>query len=98
MPLCRVCRARQTEHAPAFAAFDCTKGQFRLTFLIKEAETIDLLLDDRLVKQLSFQSPTIWRGTVPVSSHTPERPCFLQIAPSGLLGTTVLTFERGPPP
>jgi hypothetical protein len=77
------------------AAFDCTKGQFRLTFLIKEAETVDLLLDGRVVKHLSFQSPTIWRGTVSVSSHTPERPCFLQIAPSGLLGTTVLTFDRG---
>jgi hypothetical protein len=77
------------------SAFDCAKGQFRLTFLIKEAETVDLLLDGRVVKHLSFQSPTIWRGTVPVSSHTPERPCFLQIAPSGLLGTTVLAFERG---
>jgi hypothetical protein len=76
------------------AAFDCTKGQFRLTFLIKEAETVDLVLDGRVVKRLSFQSPTIWRGTVPVSSHTPEQPCFLQIAPSGLLGTTVLAFER----
>jgi hypothetical protein len=77
------------------AAFDCTKGQFRLTFLIKEAETVDLLLDGRLVKHLSFQSPTIWRGTVPVSSHLAARPCFLQIAPSGLLGTTVLAYERG---
>jgi hypothetical protein len=80
------------------AAFDCTKGQFRLTFLIKEPETVDLLLDGRLVKRLSFPSPSpeaVWRGTVPVSSHTPARPCYLQIAPSGLLGTTVLSFERG---
>jgi hypothetical protein len=79
------------------AAFDCTKGQFRLTFLIKEPETIDLRLDGRLVKRLSFPSPpagAVWRGTVPVSSHTASRPCFLQIAPSGLLGTTVLAFER----
>jgi hypothetical protein len=80
------------------AAFDCTKGRFRLTFLIKEAETVDVVLDGRIVKHLSFQSPTTWRGTVPVPSHTPDRPCFLQIAPSGLLGTTVLGFERGPPP
>jgi hypothetical protein len=77
------------------AAFDCLNGQFRLTFLIKEAETVDLLLDGQVVKHLSFQSPTIWRGMVPISSHTPERPCFLQIAPSGLLGTTVLAFDRG---
>jgi hypothetical protein len=77
------------------AAFDCTKGQFQLTFLIKEAETVDLRLDGRLVKHLAFQSPTIWRGTVPVSAHSASRPCFLQIVPSGLLGTTVLTFARG---
>jgi hypothetical protein len=76
------------------AVFDCTKGRFLLTFLIKEAGTVDLLLDGRVVKHLSFESPTIWRGRVAVSSHTPKRPCFLQIAPSGLLGTTVLAFER----
>jgi hypothetical protein len=79
------------------AVFDCTKGRFLLTFLIKEAGTVDLLLDGRVVKHLSFESPTIWRGRVAVSSHTPKRPCFLQIAPSGLLGTTVLAFERGEP-
>ena len=85
-----------TERAQ-IAAFGCRNGEFRLTFLIKEAETVDLLLDGRVVKRLSFQSPTIWRGTVPVSSHTPDRPCFLQIVPSRLLGTTVLAFERGRP-
>jgi hypothetical protein len=80
------------------AAFDCTRGQFRLTFLIKEPETVDLVLDGKLVKRLSFPSPSpseVWRGTVPVRAHTAARPCFLQIAPSGLLGTTLLTFERG---
>ncbi len=79
------------------AAFDCTRGRFLLTFLIKEPETVDLLLDGRLVKRLSFPSPRgyeVWRGTVAVSAHTADRPCFLQIAPSGLLGTTVLAFER----
>jgi hypothetical protein len=77
------------------AAFDCTSGQFRLTFLIKEAETVDLLLDGELVERLSFDEPGSWSGTVPVSSHSRDRPCFLQIAPSGLLGTTLLAFERG---
>jgi hypothetical protein len=79
------------------AAFDCTNGQFRLTFLVKEPETVDLLLDGKLVKRLSFPSPSpyeVWRGTVPVTSHPADRPCYLQIAPSGLLGTTLLTFEH----
>ncbi len=78
-------------------AFDCTRGRFRLTFLIKEPENVDLLLDGRLVRRLSFPSPSsgeVWHGTVPVAAHSPERPCLLEIAPSGLLGTTVLTFER----
>ena len=80
------------------AAFDCTKGQFRLTLLIKGPQTIDLLLDGNVVQHLDFPSPSpdeVWRGTVPVSSHTPDKPCFLQIAPTGLVGTTVLAFERG---
>jgi dolichyl-phosphate-mannose-protein mannosyltransferase len=81
------------------AAFDCTRGQFRLTLLIKEPETVDLLLDGRVVRRLTFRSPPpdggVWRGTVPVLSHTRTRPCFLQVVPSALLGTTVLTFERG---
>jgi hypothetical protein len=81
------------------AAFDCTRGQFRLTLLIKEPETVDLVLDGRVVKHLRFSAPPpdggVWRGTVPVLSHTRDRPCYLQIAPSALLGSTVLTFERG---
>jgi hypothetical protein len=76
------------------AVYDCTNGRFLLTFLIKEPETVDLVLDGRPVKHLSFQSPTVWNGRVPVSSHTSDRPCVLQIRPSGLLGTTVLAFER----
>jgi hypothetical protein len=85
-----------TERAQV-AVFECTKGRFLLTFLIKEPETVDLLLDGRLVKRLSFPSLPpggVWRGTVPVASHTAARPCLLQITPSGLLGTTVLVFER----
>ncbi|HKP18593.1 MAG TPA: glycosyltransferase family 39 protein [Gaiellaceae bacterium] len=77
------------------AAFDCTRGQFRLTLLIKEPETVDLLLDGQVVKHLQFSAAGVWRGTVPVLSHTRDRPCYLQIAPSALLGSTVLLFERG---
>ncbi len=80
------------------AAFGCANGRFRLMLLIKQPESVRLFLDGRLVRRLSFPSPepgAVWRGTVAVSSHTRARPCFLQIAPSGLLGTTELAFERG---
>ena len=78
------------------AVYDCTRGRFRLTFLIKEPETIDLVLNGKRVRHLRFPSlpvDRVWRGTVPVTSHRGGT-CFLQIRPTGLLGTTVLAFER----
>jgi len=57
------------------AAFDCTKGQFRLTFLIKEAETVDLLLDGQVV--VVGAKPALSEGdhvTIqPASGSTPSK-------------------------
>jgi hypothetical protein len=78
------------------AVYGCTRGTFRLTLLIKEAETVDLVLNGNRVRHLTFPSPSaqpVWRGTIPVSVHRPTT-CFLQIRPSGLLGSTVLAFDR----
>jgi hypothetical protein len=77
--------------------YGCTQGRFRLTLLIKEPETVDIRLDGKLVRQLDFPSPKpdeVWRGEVAVTGHDGDR-CTLEVAPSGLLGTTVFTFERG---
>jgi len=78
-------------------AYGCSRGRFRLTLLIKEPETIDVRLDGRLVRRLSYPSPApdeVWRGEVPVTGR-PGNTCTLEVAPSGLLGTTVFAFERG---
>ena len=83
------------EHAQ-IAVYGCTRGTFRLTLLIKEAETVDLVLNGNRVRHLTFPSPSaqpVWRGTIPVSVRRPTT-CFLQIRPSGLLGSTVLEFVR----
>ncbi len=79
------------------AVYGCTRGTFRLTLLIKEPETVDLVLNGNRVQHLSFPSPQpqqVWHGTVPVSVSR-SGTCFLQIRPSGLLGSTVLEFDRG---
>jgi hypothetical protein len=77
--------------------YGCTRGTFRLTLLIKEPETIDVRLDGKVVRHLDFTSPTpdeVWRGAVPVTGG-PGGACTLELAPSGLVGTTVFAFERG---
>jgi hypothetical protein len=80
-----------------FVAYGCTRGTFRLTLLIKGPQTVDLSLDGKVVKHLDFPSPApyeVWRGELPVAGHNDDA-CTLDVEPSGLLGTTVFTFDRG---
>ena len=80
------------------AAYDCTRGTFRLTLLIKEPETVDLVLNGNrgAASQLplSRSRPGLARDRPGLGARRPST-CFLQIRPSGLLGTTVLEFDRG---
>jgi hypothetical protein len=78
------------------SAYDCRKGRFQLTVLIKQPETIDVRLDGKVVRHLSYPSPApdeVWRGNIPVSGRSGGT-CTLELAPSGLIGTTVFAFER----
>ena len=85
-------------HTPArLVAYGCTRGTFRLTLLIKEPETIEIRLDGRLARRLSYPSPApdeVWRGEIPVAGHADDA-CTLELASSGLIGTTVFAFDRG---
>ncbi len=77
-------------------AYDCTGGTFRLTLLVKQPETIDLRLNGKLVRRLDFPSPKpdeVWRGGLDVAGHAHDV-CTLEVAPTGLLGTTVFEFDR----
>jgi hypothetical protein len=80
-----------------FVAYGCTQGTFRLTLLIKGPQTVDIRLDGRVVQQLDFPSPApdeVWRGELPVTGHKDDA-CTLEVEPTGLVGTTVFTFDRG---
>jgi hypothetical protein len=77
-------------------AYGCKRGTFVITLLIKDVETIDLRVNGKLVRRLNYPPParyTVWRGRLPVTGAGGT--CTLEVAPTGLLGTTVFTFERG---
>ena len=76
-------------------AYACNNGRFAVTLIIKEPETVDIRLNGRLVKHLAFRAPQpSWHGEFPVTGHG-GGVCTFDVAPSGLVGTTVFTFERG---
>ena len=53
-------------------AYGCTTGTFRLTLLIKQPETIDIRVNDALVRHLDFPSPPegqSWHGDFPVTGR-----------------------------
>jgi hypothetical protein len=77
-------------------AYGCTRGVFRLTLVIKEPQEIELRVNGQLTRTLRFPSPapnTVWRGVLPATGAGAA--CTLEVAPSGLLGTTVFEFDRG---
>jgi hypothetical protein len=81
----------------SFVAYGCTRGTFRLTLIIKGPQTIDVLLDGKILRHLDYPSPApdeVWRGELPVAGHD-GRACTFEVVSSGLLGTTVFTFDRG---
>ena len=75
-------------------AYACNNGTFAVTLIIKEPGRVDIRVNGRLVKHLDFRAPQpSWHGEFPVTDHG-GGPCTLEVAPSGLVGTTVFTFER----
>lgn len=77
-------------------AYDCRGGSFRLTLLVKEAETIRIELDGRAVRRRAFPGQSLWSVTVPVDPAAAARGgiCRLEVFPSALTGTTRLVFDR----
>jgi hypothetical protein len=83
--------------AGRFDAYDCTDGTFKVTLIVKQPQTIEVKLGDRVLKRLEFPSPKpeeSWHGEFPVSGHRHDL-CSFQVVPTGLLGTTVFEFDRG---
>ena len=77
-------------------AYDCSKGNWGVTLLVKEPQVIVLRQDGTLLQRVEQAGNTVWRGNLP--SLPPLQPgggCTLQIESSGLLGTTRLEHLAG---
>ena len=75
-------------------AYDCHNGTFRLTLIPKKPETIEIRVNGRLARRLTFRSAVpSWHGDFPVNGRGGE--CTLEVTPTGLAGTTVFEFDRG---
>ena len=72
-------------------AWDC-RGSFVYTLLIKEDQAVDIRLDGNLLRHLELKAGDTWNSSVPVDH--PGRRCLFEIAPTHLVGTTELRFER----
>jgi dolichyl-phosphate-mannose-protein mannosyltransferase len=77
-------------------AYDCTRGTFRVTLLIKQPENIDIRVNNKLVRHLEFPDPPggqTWHGDLPVVGQLGGA-CSMSVSSSGLTGTTVFEFDR----
>jgi hypothetical protein len=75
------------------AAYECHNGTFRLTLIPKQPETVEIRVNGRLVRSLTFEAAVpSWHGDFPADGRGGE--CTLEVTPTGLLGTTVFQFDR----
>ncbi len=75
------------------AAYECHNGTFRLTLIPKQPETVEIRVNGRLVRRLTFEAAVpSWHGDFPADGRGGE--CTLEVTPTGLLGTTVFQFDR----
>jgi hypothetical protein len=77
-------------------AFDCRSGTFRLTFLLKQPQTVTILRNGRVYRRARFVEPgpnEPWRLAIPTVPRRGQCSCTLDVRPTGLLGTTVFQVE-----
>jgi hypothetical protein len=80
-------------HTARLRAYSCKRGIFRLTMIVKQPETVEIRVNGRLARRLTFRVPIpSWHGEFPVDGRGGE--CTLEVTPTGLLGTTVFEFDR----
>ncbi len=75
--------------------FGCSRGALRLTLLVKQPQRVAIRVDGRTVRRLRFANEGVWSGSIPVSpGHGGDDTCVYELAPTGLLGTSLVEFER----
>jgi hypothetical protein len=91
----------QLEPVAALHVYGCREGVFRIVLLVKQAQTIRLVLDGRLVRRAVFIQPTIWRIQVPIPATSARASrtqtsgiCLLKVETGGLTDATTFDFDR----
>jgi hypothetical protein len=74
--------------------YDCTRGSLQLTLLPKSTNVVRVTLNGRLALKKSLKGLLFWQGTIPVPPSTRPRSCVFTITGEGLLGSTVIEFQR----
>ena len=76
--------------------YGCRSGVFDLVMLVKQPQTVRVMLDRRLARRIAFSSPTTWhlRLAVGPTALGSRRICRVMVLPTGVLGTTRFAFER----
>ncbi len=89
------------DRVAALTAYDCDRGTFYATLLVKEPQTVRVFLNGRPTRSETFETSDTWDLQVPVGGDGEVRSCKLRISSNGLLGTTRFEFVRpaaAPPP
>jgi hypothetical protein len=76
--------------------YGCRSGTFDVVMLVKEPQTVRIVIDGRLVRQESFPTATTSHLQFPIQPTAlgNRRICRLKVRPTGLLGTTRFAFDR----
>jgi len=72
--------------------YRCTAGTFHLTLLRKQATTVQVRVDGRVVREFVLGRAPSWHGDFPVRGR--HGTCTLEVHTTGLLGTTEFRFEH----
>jgi hypothetical protein len=80
--------------AGTVTAFNCQGGSLNLTLLPKETETLEVVLNGRLVLRQRIGGEPSWTGVVGVPPAPRAEVCHFRIIGGPLLGSTVIDFER----
>jgi Dolichyl-phosphate-mannose-protein mannosyltransferase len=78
----------------AITVYNCTGGQLHLTLLPKATSVVRVTLDGQQVVKKSLVGLPLWQTTIPVPPSTRPRECVFAITGQGLLGSTVVEFQR----
>ena len=73
-------------------AYGCRDGMFQLTMVVKEAEKVNVKVNGKVVRHLTYDGPTMAHLDLPARDDGGT--CRLDVIPSGLLGTIVFKFVR----